>query len=323
VTSHPAISEELVRACYQVFLGRPPENQAVIAEKLRCASVDELLRSFAGSPEALRRFPEQLRTRYLAPLGRIDVDVTPDVLDQMFQRIRREWTVLGEADPFWSVITMQAYRSLQPDDPAVAAFIETGRQTAALIDVFAQRSGYVVPGGVCLELGAGVGRVTRHLAGRFERVVAVEVSRPSLQIAERILGEAGVKNVEFVLLESPDDVHDLPRHDVFFSTIVLQHNPPPMQKYILDCILPKISGGGAALAQIPTHTPEYSFSVEQYLQSDAADMEMHCLPMPVVFSLLEKHGLRPGEVLMDHWTGLYGSHTFFAVKTGAGPAPGA
>jgi len=314
MTPRDAISEALVRACYEVFLGRAPENDDVIAEKLRCASVDELLRSFAGSPEAQRRFPEQMRPRYFAPLGPIDVDVTADVLNQMFQRVRREWTALAQADPFWSVITMEAYRSLQPEDPAVADFIETGRQTAALVDVFAQRSGYSLRRGVCLELGAGVGRVTRHLSRRFDRVVAVEVSGPSLQIAERILREAGVTNVEFVLLESPDDVHDLPQHDFFFSTIVLQHNPPPIQKYVLDCILPKIRDGGAALMQIPTHTPEYSFSVEQYLQSDAAGMEMHCLPMPVVFSLLEKHGLRPAEVLMDHWTGLYGSHTFFAVK---------
>jgi hypothetical protein len=165
--------------------------------------------------------------------------------------------------------------------------------------------------------------VTRHLAERFDRVVAVEVSRPSLEISERILAEAGVTNVEFVLLESPDDVGKLPEHDFFFSTIVFQHNPPPIQKYVLDCVLAKIHPGGAVLAQIPTHTPDYAFSVANYLRSDASGMEMHCLPMPVVFALLARHGLMPREVLMDHWTGLYGSHTFFAVKTGADRPPGA
>jgi hypothetical protein len=41
---------------------------------------------------------------------------------------------------------------------------------------------------------------------------------------------------------------------------------------------------------------------------------MHCLPMHEILRLIEKHRLSIREVLMDLWTGNYGSHTFFGVN---------
>jgi hypothetical protein len=43
-------------------------------------------------------------------------------------------------------------------------------------------------------------------------------------------------------------------------------------------------------------------------------MEMHCVPMSIVFELLAINSFFPMEVIMDDWTGGYGSHTFFAQK---------
>jgi hypothetical protein len=65
---------------------------------------------------------------------------------------------------------------------------------------------------------------------------------------------------------------------------------------------------------VPTHSPGYTFDVAQYLASPVPAMEMHTLPMRAVFSLFEKHGMAPLEVLTDNWTGQPGSHSFFAVR---------
>src|ERR671936_920920 len=40
-------------------------------------------------------------------------------------------------------------------------------------------------GGACVEVGCGPGRMTRHLAERFDRVVAVDVSPGMLALAGR------------------------------------------------------------------------------------------------------------------------------------------
>ena len=59
----------------------------------------------------------------------------------------------------------------------------------------------------------------------------------------------------------------------------------------------------------------YRFDAKAYLAKAPTGMEMHNVPMAEVIRLIGKHGGVLHEVLMDYWTGLYGSHTFFGVKS--------
>jgi trans-aconitate methyltransferase len=305
---------ELIQACYRRLLGRAPENDAVVSDKARLASYDALLTNFLESAEFRRRIPPHFQMATLAPGRRVDVNVSQGDLDAMFARVRLEWSKLGEEDPFWSVLTEDSYRTEALDEDRKAAFFETGEESARAIEVFAERAGVTVPVGRCVEFGCGVGRVTGHLARRFEEVVAVDISPKNLEICERALQDAGHSNVRPMLLRSPSDVYDIPSHDFLFSTIVFQHNPPPVQHFLLDVLLSKLQPGGGFLVQIPTHTPNYEFATDAYLASVMSDMEMHDLPMSDVLKLVAKHGAMALEVVMDGWTGLYGSHTFFGVK---------
>jgi SAM-dependent methyltransferase len=310
----PPISPDFVRACYAHLLGRAPENQAVVAEKTGLASHQAVLEAFLATDEYRRRFPQHFWDNYYAGQPPVAVMASAWQLRAMFDRIQREWAALGDQDPYWSVLTADQYRGQELDAAARAAFFESGAQTASAIDAFSQRAEVQVRQGVCLEFGCGVGRVTRDLARRFDRVVAVDISPANLELCGEVLKQEGVANVDCRLLTSPSDVEDLPRFDFLFSTIVFQHNPPPVQAYLLDVLLAKINGGGAFLFQAPTATPGYAFDTDDYLASKSPGMEMHCLPMATVFRLLAKHGLTPLEVVMDGWTGLYGSHTFFGAK---------
>ncbi len=307
-------AQAVAAACYRLLLGREPENAAVVAANARFPSYEALLANFLTSEEHVRRAPPHFAGLTGATAPRIDVDVTPDALAAMFERIRAEWSGLGEVDPYWSVLTDESYRGQAIGESQLRSFYESGYATAGTIDAFADRCGVTVAADWdCLEFGCGVGRVTIPLARRFRRVIAVDVSAGNLELCRRALAGEGLENVETRLIASPQDVAALPGYDFLFSTIVFQHNPPPVQRYLLEVLLSKIATPGGYLFQVPTHTQGYRFEAEEYLRTPPAGMEMHSLPMAHVMRLLAARGLPPLEVLMDAWTGLYGSHTFFGV----------
>jgi SAM-dependent methyltransferase len=81
----------------------------------------------------------------------------------------------------------------------------------------------IAPGDTVLDLGCGLGRLTRPLAARAERVVAVDVSAEMLARAKALNAHLG--NVDWV----HGDGRTLPdvRVDVAVSFVVLQHVPDP------------------------------------------------------------------------------------------------
>jgi 2-polyprenyl-3-methyl-5-hydroxy-6-metoxy-1,4-benzoquinol methylase len=311
--------EDLIRACYRQLLGREPESDQVVAAKVGYSSCDELLASFLESDEYRKRFPPHFWAPYFAAPARVDVHVTDESLSKMFDRIQHEWSKLGQDDPYWSVLTHDDFRAESIDGDRSRIFFETGAETDRIIDRFCERAGVSPPTGRCIEFGAGVGRVTAHLARRFQEVIAVDISVQNLALCAESMERLGVHNVKYVLIKSVKDISLLPNFDFLFSTIVLQHNPPPVQYFILDNLFSKTNAGSIVLFQAPTHTMGYEFEEAAYLSSPLATMELHSLPMPDVLRLMAKHQLDPLEVVMDGWTGLYGSHTFFGSKRSGSP----
>jgi SAM-dependent methyltransferase len=308
------VNKELVEACYRVILGRNPENSAVVAEKIEhCSSSEALIRDFLSSAEFRARAPRTIAENYLHAPPRIDVNVSAAQSTALFRVLQNQWNKLGREEPFWSILTHDEYRSVNIDDAAIAEFYETGAQHAALIDLFCARNQVEVRRGVCLELGCGVGRVTKHLSERFEKVIALDISEGNLRQFRAMAESASLSNVECALLESPEQIEKLPEFDFFYSTIVLQHNPPPIQKLQLDQLLGKLRVGGGFLFQTQTYYPGYKFIVDEYLASAVEIMDMHSLPMHEVLRVIEKHGHKLREVAADMWTGRTGSHTFFGV----------
>jgi SAM-dependent methyltransferase len=323
--SEPEASR-LVKAAFKGLLGREPDPKGLVAHTAwlsKNRDLASLLKSMIDSPEfdqkILSGLPQGALSKFIDALwstksGRVEIEATPEQFDLLFKRIRAEWTKLGDTEPHWSVDTKEKYKSGTFAEHE-EEFYQSGAQCVGKIQRIASRSGVDLnPAATFLELGCGTGRMTHVLADMFAKVIAIDVSPGNMRLCQEKLAVAGRTNVEFVLLNSPEDIQRLPPFDFFFSLIVLQHNPPPVIHYFLDQLLGKIRDSGAAYFQVPTHSPGYAFNVQDYLASPAIGMEMHCLPMPTVFSLLAKHRLRPVEVLMDMSTGYPGSHTFFAVR---------
>lgn len=314
---------ELVRAAYKVLLGREPDGDAVVAELAAALpSPEDVLRHFVDERQkngtaALDAMREQILAGLLARRASVDVEVSGADLERLFERVRTQWTTLGATEPYWSVLTNERYRMANIEQHR-HEFETSGRHSLGVLDLAVERAQVVVPRGTCLELGCGVGRVTRYLAERFETVIGVDVSQGNLDVCRDHLARVGVANVDLRLLASPRDIEELPSFDALFTVIVLQHNPPPVIKYMLDVLLAKIRAGGIAFFQVPTGTPGYSFSLAAYLADKPAPLDMHALPMPDVLGAIARAGLALREVVLDNSTGMYGSHTFLALKPASG-----
>ena len=80
----------------------------------------------------------------------------------------------------------------------------------------------IAPTDVVLEIGCGIGRVGKHLAGRCRRWIGADVSPNMLKFAAERLGDFA--NVEFVEL-SGNDLRPIPDNsiDVVYCTVVFMH----------------------------------------------------------------------------------------------------
>ena len=236
------ISRELVVSAYQVLLGRDPENEQVVREKVeQHRSIRDLLYAFVNSVEfnnkrADRDYASEIDAGYHSASNQIEVDVSPAEFALLFERVRDQWTALGNSEPYWSVVSHDRFR-MSNIERTKDEFFASGARSAQLIDVFCQRTNLPIPSGTCFELGCGVGRVTRFLAERFDHVIGVDISQGNLDVARTHLRHADISNVDLILLQDLKQLEDMKAFDFFYSVIVLQHNPPPIMAEMLRLTL--------------------------------------------------------------------------------------
>ena len=318
------LARDDVVACYQAFFGRAPENESVIENKLsQHATLEHLLLDFITSQEFASprkprlSFEDGVASVFHANNGdKIEFEVSDDAMSEILKRVIAQWTILGDEDPHWAVLSGDDFKR-ENIDANREKFYSTGEGSFNVIEDFCRRNNVIRPKGACLELGCGVGRVTNFLAKNFERVVGFDVSEPILRLARRHLESSGLANCDLRLLRKLNDLSDAGAYDFFYSIIVLQHNPPPVMKRMLEIALTQLRKGGAFLFQIPTHRSDYAFDAKSYLEnakSDEASFDMHVLPMHAVLDTIAESGCRVKEVVADNYAGHPGSHTFFGVK---------
>lgn len=129
-----------------------------------------------------------------------------------------EWKRWGKDDPLWAVASFSDKRRTGATPWTAEEFYSLGESDWQ--DFLLRWRQYGLSTKSCLEIGCGAGRITKQLAGSFERVYAVDVSEEMIDCAQKAV-DAG--NVEFSLI---DGLH-LPQSDcsvkAIFSTHVLQH----------------------------------------------------------------------------------------------------
>jgi SAM-dependent methyltransferase len=154
--------------------------------------------------------------------------------------MRAFWNELARDDPYYFVDNRRPYRSTER-----ATFWADGeRDLDRLLGVLGVR---VEPSDVVLDIGCGVGRLTRALAAHAARVYAIDVSDVMLACARRL--HRSLANVEWVV---GDGVSLQPLEDgsvdACVSHVVFQHIPDPAITlgYVTEMGRVLRSGGWAA-----------------------------------------------------------------------------
>jgi SAM-dependent methyltransferase len=223
---------------------------------------------------------------------------------QLSERVVTTWESLGSVMPHWSVLTADQFlpANIEANEED---FFGSGEHDVEVFLATIRRMGRDPREfKVAHEFGCGLGRLTNHLATRFERVIACDASRPHLDIARARSWKIGRTNIDYRLARLPSFGMEEP-FDLWFSIIVLQHNPPPIMALILRRALSLLRPGGLAVFQIPTYAPGYRFDISEYLASAVppSGIEMHFLPQSAVFKVARGAGCAVLEVTHNGMTG--------------------
>jgi len=294
------VSLEDVRGAYRFILGREPESDAVVAHhQLSFDSLEALRFAFLSSDELHN---QTRHVSLLAPPQAIETAADPATLRAIIAKTAVAWEAIGETEPHYSVLSHEEYK---PDRLAENknSFFETGKHDLDLVLAVLRRIGRPAEDfRRCLEFGCGVGRVTAQLAATFPEVVALDISRSHLRLAKAHLAELGYSNVCYQKV-TPENLHPDTGYDLWFSRLVLQHNPPPVTLAILDRMFAGLAPQGVAIVHVPTYCINYSFIIYDYLADKSPPehmhMHMHATPQKPILELAWDHGCSLLDVRED------------------------
>lgn len=332
------ISPELIKWAYRIILDREPESDDVIIDKAtRLKNNRELLQDFLFSKEfekrnlyhnevlskrsLLKKLPGFIRNLFQSdsipvseeaytsilladkPEMKIEELKLEKDLNILFEHIQDTWERLGETEPYWSVLSEEKYKKSYMQD--LEEFYNTGLTDISRIFQTLDRntidySNYKS----CLEYGCGLGRVTRWLSEKFDTVYGYDISKSHLDSANTYLSKKNINNIILRHLTKPEEIIDLPKVDFAYSTIVLQHNPPPIISIIIRQIIKSLNPGGAAIFQVPTYQVGYNFTLKDYLEREANMnvIEMHVLSQKSIFEIIRQENGEIIEVFEDGLT---------------------
>jgi SAM-dependent methyltransferase len=290
------LTKEQVTWAYRMLLGREPESTASVDRQIKAhADVNALREGFFGSPEFFRnRYRALIRAFAKQETERVYSEIesacSPSEMRLLFNHIASVWSKLGVEEPHFSVLS---HLHFKPDniDVSISEFERTGRGEASLLFTELSGLGLADRFGHIVELGCGVGRVTRYLSERAATVTGYDVSEPHLNLARGYLAREGVRNVTFEHVTDPGAL-ELQHCDLFYSRIVLQHNPPPVMLMLVRKALAALVPGGIAVFQCPTYIRGYSFNVGEYLSKMGGidNQELHALPQKEIFNAIADAG---------------------------------
>lgn len=316
------LTRESILWAYRLFFDREPESQKVIDDQLQIlTNTQELRQQFMRSQEFRNQNQPNHHLALAGDEPAMSIENVSDeiLLQVLFKHIQDTWSYLGETEPHWSVVTSEQFLQSQINTTK-ELFYNSGQANVLQLFKTLERNGLDTTAfKSCLEYGCGLGRVTRWLSEKFETVFGCDISKAHLQGAEHYLQSQGIGNINLRHVQEVKDIKNLPKVDVIYSVIVLQHNPPPIISVILQEMVKALNSGGVAYFQVPTYRIGYKFSLEHYLKDEATrrEMEMHVLPQSTIFELIEKEGGKIVEILEDDWTGLREkerSNTFLIKK---------
>ncbi len=216
------------------------------------------------------------------------------------ENLKNIWNEFGKKDPLWAVLTEPDKKDRKWD---LEEFFRIGEEEIEATMSHLHSMGLEIPRRRALDFGCGVGRLTRALGSRFDRVTGVDIS-PSMIEKARALNHDR-ENGEFVLNDREDlRVFADRSFDFIYSNITLQHVDPVYSRKYLDEFFRILAPGGILVFQLPSRParlvlrliyprfrrPWYDFQ-RRRAKSDMI-MEMHGISMKKVAAIIEHNDAR-------------------------------
>ena len=291
---------------YQTLLSREPENQNIISKKLGNRSFQEIISEFVQSKEYQEKFINTLTNKTNYEINSLD-------FEKLTERLVQQWTTLGDEKPFWSVISDSKFMPAE----IVKNSDEFWASGDIAVDDILRKCDELNSGinkeGIGLELGAGVGRLSFPLSKRISTLMALDVSRGNLSLLQA--QQVSHRNIKPILISSFEQFKTFSKIDFFISLITLQHNPPPLQIFILQSIFQSMNIHAVRVFQIPIHTPHFTFNTKAFLEGNASEMDMFSLPIDKIFEICRESNVSIVHVEQDNLAGpKHLSCTFYVQK---------
>jgi ubiquinone/menaquinone biosynthesis C-methylase UbiE len=169
-------------------------------------------------------------------------------LENQVPRSNQEWQAWGEKDPLFGVIPQPGREQGGAKPWTEDDFYETGRTDWD--EFMARWQRYGVSRESCVEIGCGAGRLTRHIAGDFQQVHALDVAEGMIDYARKHMGS----NVRLYVTDGVS----LPVPDcsvtAVFSVIVFLHfdRIEHAAAYFRE-MARVLKPGGSIMIQMPLH----------------------------------------------------------------------
>ena len=222
----------------------------------------------------------------------------------------------------WAILTDPAKAGGRWDE---AEFFATGVHEVDIFMNSANAWGVPVSRRTALDFGCGIGRLTQALAGHFETVYGVDISRKMIELAR----EHNRQGARCEYLWNPaNDLRGFADAsiDMIYSWITLQHMRPRHARRYLREFLRVLAPGGLLLFQYPSRPicPETGvwgklrFHVARgiALATPPRPMYMNGMDRESVTELLQRSGGRVLEIQQDDES-IPGYHSLsYAVTTG-------
>jgi len=224
------------------------------------------------------------------------------------EHLRATWGVLGEDDPLWAILSDPRKRGGHWD---LAEFFAAGEAEIAALDADCRALNLPERRKYALDFGCGVGRLSRALAQRYERVTGVDISSSMVAHARRL--NADRPQLEFVENAQSDlRFVDDACVDLVYSVITLQHMPAVLQRKYIAEFLRVLTPGGLAVFQVACgHTREVVGLIHRFVPNawlnplrrwrygSRAAFEMHVLTEEAVRAIIASSGRRIVRVADD------------------------
>ena len=214
-----------------------------------------------------------------------------NLINNSFNTLYNTWNNFGEKEPYWSVITNPQFQGKGITNEIKSEFYSTG-----LVDI-----NYIIysfknilnidfqtfaKSKKCLEFGCGCGRTTIHLAKYFYIVLGLDISVGHLNLLDNFIKKFKINNI--ITFKSGLDITQYKNMDFIYTSIVLQHNEPPLIRSFIKQLLNNLNINGIAFIHLPVEINGYKY--DQNKSIDQVNiMQMHCLSIKEVVEIIKNN----------------------------------